>query len=136
MLLKYNFIEYYSIERSTLMPDNKQIIMVEVLQGTQIVSGGWNCNSDCASAASCGTTTNYEDMTNEMANDLRKQFGDQVEIKYIDVDKEGLDKYPIMNRVLQMGYPYPITLINGEPKFAGGIMISEVKQTIEETLKA
>ena len=75
-------------------------------------------------------------MTNEMANDLRKQFGDQVEIKYIDVDKEGLDKYPIMNRVLQMGYPYPITLINGEPKFAGGIMISEVKQTIEETLKA
>lgn len=40
MLLKYNFIEYYSIERSTLMPDNKQIIMVEVLQGTQIVSGG------------------------------------------------------------------------------------------------
>ena len=75
-------------------------------------------------------------MTNEMSNDLKKQFGDQVEVKYIDIDKEGLDKYPIMNRVLQMGYPYPITLINGQPKFAGGIMISEVKQTIEEALKA
>jgi hypothetical protein len=37
-----------------------------------------------------------------------------------------------MDRVLQMGYPYPITLINGEPKFAGGIMIAEVKQSIEE----
>ncbi len=75
-------------------------------------------------------------MTNEMANDLKEQYGDQVVVKYIDVDKEGLDQYPIMNRVLQMGYPYPITLINGEPKFAGGIMISEVKQTIEESLKA
>ena len=135
MLLKYNIKEYYSTERSKPMPENKQNILVEVLQGTQVVSGGWNCSSDCASAASCGTTTNYEDMTNEMANELKKQYGDQVEVKYVDVDKEGLDKYPVMNRVLQMGYPYPITLINGDPKFAGGIMISEVKQSIEESLK-
>ncbi len=70
-----------------------------------------------------------------MADELKKGFGDQVEVKYIDVDKEGLDKYPIMNRVLQMGYPYPITLINGEPKFAGGIMLSEVKQSIDDMLK-
>lgn len=74
-------------------------------------------------------------MTNEMANDLKKQFGDQVVVKYVDVDKVGLEGYPIMNRVLQMGYPYPITLINGEPKFAGGLMISEVKQTIDDFLK-
>lgn len=73
-------------------------------------------------------------MTNEMATELKKQYGDQVEVKYVDVDKEGLEKYPIMNRVLQMGYPYPITLINGDPKFAGGIMIEEVKQSIEESL--
>ena len=74
-------------------------------------------------------------MVDTMANELKLQFGDQVEVKYVDVDKEGLDNYPIMNRVLQMGYPYPITLINGEPKFAGGVMISEVKQSIEELLK-
>lgn len=134
MLLKYNQMEYNITERSKPMPENKQHILVEVLQG-QMVSGGWNCSSDCASAASCGTTTNYEDMINEMANDFKKEYGDQVQVKYVDVEKDGLDKYPIMNRVLQMGYPYPITLINGEPKFAGGIMISEVKQIIEESLK-
>ena len=117
------------------MSDNKQNIVVEILQGTQATSGGWSCNSDCASAASCGTTTDYEDMYKEMATELKKQFGDQVEVKYVDVDKEGLDNYPIMSKVLQMGYPYPITLINGEPKFAGGIMTSEVKQSIEESLK-
>lgn len=74
-------------------------------------------------------------MTIEMANELKKAYGDQVDVKYIDVDKEGLDNYPIMSRVLQMGYPYPITLINGDPKFAGGIMISEVKQSIDDLLK-
>jgi len=34
-----------------------------------------------------------------------------------------------------MGYPYPITLINGEPKFAGGIMTPEIKTVIDELLK-
>ncbi len=75
-------------------------------------------------------------MTNEMAGQLKEAYGDQIEVKYVDVDKEGLDKYPIMNKVLQMGYPYPITLINGEPKFAGGIMLSEVKESIAELIKA
>lgn len=74
-------------------------------------------------------------MTMEMASELKKSYGDQVKVKYVDVDQEGLDNYPIMNRVLQMGYPYPITLINGDPKFAGGIMISEVKQSIDDLLK-
>lgn len=74
-------------------------------------------------------------MTNEMAKELKNQYGDQVEVKYVDVDKTGLKDYPIMNRVLQMGYPYPITLINGDPKFAGGLMIAEVKQIIDEVLK-
>lgn len=40
-----------------------------------------------------------------------------------------------MNQVLQMGYPYPITLVNGEPKFAGGIMLPEIKELIDEILK-
>lgn len=70
-----------------------------------------------------------------MAADLKNIYGEKVNVKYIDVDKVGLDEYPIMNRVLQMGYPYPITLINGEPKFAGGIMLDEVKQVIEDTIK-
>ncbi|CFX45884.1 Uncharacterised conserved protein UCP010603 [Syntrophomonas zehnderi OL-4] len=117
------------------MSENKDTILVEILQGTQAVTGGCNCSGGCPSAASCGTTSNYEDMTMEMASELKKAYGDKVEVKYVDVDKEGLDNYPIMNRVLQMGYPYPITLINGDPKFAGGIMISEVKQSIADLFK-
>lgn len=70
-----------------------------------------------------------------MTTDLKQAYGDKVEVKYVDVDKEGLGNYPTMQQVLQMGYPFPITLINGAPKFAGGIMTNEIKQVIDDTIK-
>jgi len=70
-----------------------------------------------------------------MKDELNKVYGSKVEVKYVDVDNEGLGNYPVMKQVLQMGYPYPVTLINGQPKFAGGIMVPEVKQVIDETLQ-
>ncbi|MFZ2538733.1 MAG: hypothetical protein WAX04_07515, partial [Oscillospiraceae bacterium] len=105
------------------MPDNSQTILVEILQGSPINTGGCNCSGGCPSASNCGgNNDNYQELTAEMAEDLKKTYGDKVEVKYVDFDKEGLANYPIMSRVQQMGYPYPVTLINGEPKFAGGIM--------------
>lgn len=77
----------------------------------------------------------FAELTAQMTDELKKAYGDQVEVKYVDVDQVGLANYPMMNQVLQMGYPYPVTLIDGQPKFAGGIMSAEVKQLIEETLK-
>jgi len=70
-----------------------------------------------------------------MKDELHQAYGSKVEVKYVDVDNEGLGNYPVMNQVLQMGYPYPVTLINGQPKFAGGIMVTEVKQVIDEALQ-
>lgn len=34
-----------------------------------------------------------------------------------------------------MGYPFPITLINGEPRFAGGIMETEIEDSIQTILE-
>ena len=70
----------------------------------------------------------------KLAEELKESFGDLVELKYVDADKEGLDNYPIMQKVLQMGYPYPVTLLNGEPKFAGGVIAGDIKNSIEELL--
>lgn len=115
------------------MPD--KVIMVEILQGTQVGGGCSCCSSGCASAGSCGSTVDNEDLTRKLAEDLEKTYQDQVAVKYVDVDKEGLDKYPIMERVLRMGYSYPITLINGRPRYAGAIMVQEIKNSIEEIMK-
>ncbi len=110
-------------------------ILVEVLQGTQSMGGGCSCTGGCPSAATCGTPVDYTEAATKLFDDLKQAYGDKVEVKYVDVDKEGLGDYPVMNQVLQMGYPYPITLVNGAPKFAGGIMVNEIKQIIDEEIK-
>lgn len=107
-------------------------VLVEVFNGTQVPSG-CDCTS-CPSASGCGPATSQQEMANKLTEDLREAFGSQVEVRYIDVDKEGLDNYPVMSQVLQRGYPYPITVINGEPRYAGGIMVAEVKQSITQIL--
>lgn len=107
-------------------------VLVEVLYGSHNpAGGGW---AGCASAASCGSN-DYADQTEKLAQNLKEEFGDQVQVNYVDVEKTSLKDYPVVNQVLQMGYPYPITLINGEPKFAGGIMLPEIKSMIDELLK-
>lgn len=105
-------------------------ILVEILNGTQ--ASGCNC-SGCSAAGSCGPSS-QEEMANKLAEDLREAFGSKVQVRYVDVDVVGLENYPVMFRVLQMGHPYPITLINGEPRYAGGIMIAEIKQDIIKIL--
>lgn len=112
------------------MADEK--VLVEVLNGTQVHSG-CDCTS-CPSASGCAPSSSQEEMAHKLAEDLREAFGSQVEVHYVDVDKEGLDNYPAISQVLQLGYPYPITVINGEPRYAGGIMIAEVKESIKEIL--
>lgn len=70
-----------------------------------------------------------------MAEEFKEIYHDQVKVNYIDVDKEGLDNYPIMDRVLRMGYSYPITLINGQPRFAGALMKMEIREVVDGILK-
>lgn len=108
-------------------------VLVEVLQGTAPASSGCNC-CGCPSAASCGPAMDYKKETEELAIKLNEKFGDKVEVKFVDIDEVGLDKYPTMDRVLQMGYPYPITLINGDPRFAGGIMDTEIENAVQAVL--
>ncbi len=110
--------------------------LVEVLHGTAAASCGCSgCGSSCSSSESCGTANgSFEEETTKLAEELKKLYGDDVTVKYINVDVMGIESYPIMDRVLAMGYPYPITLINGEPKFAGAVMVDEIKGAIEEEL--
>ncbi len=121
-------------EGRIIMANENKIVLVEVLNGVQVSSGCSCCSAGCSSESSCSEPIDYADLTRQMALELKNTYGDQVDVNYVDVDQVGLDKYPIMKKVLQMGYPYPITLVDGQPKFAGGIMTDEVKETINEVL--
>lgn len=74
-------------------------------------------------------------MTEVMAEDLERVFADKVKVEFIDTETVEIEAYPIVPHLLQRGYKFPFTLINGEPKFAGALMISEVKELVEEILE-
>ncbi len=75
-----------------------------------------------------------EEEVRKLEEILQESYGDKVEVKYVDLEKEGMDKYPLINQVVERGYPYPITVINGEPRFAGAIMVPEITKSIEQLL--
>lgn len=107
-------------------------VVVEVLYGIQYKCA--NCEGGC-SDKTCefeSTYRNYEDATLLLAEELNEIYGDSVKVKFIKVDISGLDEYPTVREALSAGYKYPITLINGVPRFEGGIMIYEIKKIIAE----
>lgn len=114
------------------MADNNTNILIEILQGTPhdtSACSGW------PSASSCGPTTDFSEEIEELSVKLAGKFGDKVVIKHVNLDEVGFETYPIMAKVMQMGYPFPITLINGEPRFAGGIMETEIEDSIQTILE-
>lgn len=67
---------------------------------------------------------------------LKENFGERASVTYIDTEKTGIKDYPLVARVVQMGYGFPIVSVNGEPRFAGGIDFKQIINLIEETIIA
>lgn len=65
--------------------------------------------------------------------ELKKSFGDQVEVRYIDVYMSSeIDSYPEVISALMTGQaPLPITCVDGVPKIAGGISIPMIIKELE-----
>jgi thiol-disulfide isomerase/thioredoxin len=103
--------------------------LVEVFGG---VSQGCGCScSDCGPSA-CGPTVPTNELVERLAGELNSSYGAKVEVKYIDTELEGLEAYPVIDKVISAGYPFPITSINGEPKLAGAINLDSVKKLLDE----
>lgn len=65
--------------------------------------------------------------------ELRKSFGDQIEVLYIDVfTSPEIDSYPqAMNAIMSGQAPLPITCVDGALKIAGDISISRILKELE-----
>ncbi|MGI6469682.1 MAG: hypothetical protein GXZ09_03770 [Syntrophomonadaceae bacterium] len=66
--------------------------------------------------------------------ELQRVYGDRVQFACIDTTQTSLDSFPLISRVVQMGYNFPITAINGKPRLAGGIDIDQIKNLLDEIL--
>lgn len=104
------------------------MMVVEVFGGT--------CASSCATCGgSCSTGSSgpeLEKEANRLASELKEQYGDKVDVKYVDTDQVGLSGYPMVFRVVQAGYSFPIVAVNGKPRLAGGIDFASVREILEE----
>ncbi|MEQ8175255.1 MAG: hypothetical protein ABRQ26_09325 [Syntrophomonadaceae bacterium] len=107
-------------------------IKVEVFGGT--------CANSCATCGgSCGTGGSGPELEKEadqLAADLHGQYGDKVEVRYIDTERVGLANYPLVSRTLQAGYNFPMVAVNGKPRLAGGIDLKSVREVLEELMNS
>lgn len=70
----------------------------------------------------------------ELGVALKDSFGDAVDLVFVDVMTPELEKYPEISGLLSR-VRLPLTVINGQPRFHGGLsmdMISEAIKTIQE----
>lgn len=105
-----------------------QMMLVEIFGGT--------CASSCATCGgSCstgGAGPELEKEAEQLVADLKGQYGDKVEVHYIDTDQAGLGSYPMISRAVQAGYNFPIVAVNGKPRLAGGVDTNSVREVLEE----
>jgi len=95
-------------------------------------SGASGCGPTCGPAG-CGPTQSMADQVATIEAELKKSFGDQIEVHYIDIFMSPeIDSYPEIIGVVMAGQaPLPITCIDGKPKIAGGISIPMILKELE-----
>jgi hypothetical protein len=107
------------------------LMLIEVFGGTCVSS----CDT-CAGSCSTGSSgTRLEKEVELLEFKLKEQYGDKVEVKYVDTDQVGLNVFPMVARAVRAGYTFPIIAVNGDPRLAGGIDFAAVHQLLEEELQ-
>jgi len=68
----------------------------------------------------------------EIAEKLKADYGDMVEVRFADTTRTGIKAYPVLEKVVAAGFAFPITVVNGEPRLAGEVSYEDLKEIIEE----
>jgi len=74
-----------------------------------------------------------EERAEEVRNHLSKKFGEKVNFSYVDVQSKGMKKYPGIKKIVGM-LRLPLTVINDEPRFQGGLSVEMIEEAIGELL--
>ncbi len=58
-----------------------------------------------------------------------------MEIKYVDTSLQNPGDFPEVDGIIQRGYEYPITFVNGEARLASRVSLEALDEIIEEIKK-
>ncbi|MCL2336462.1 MAG: hypothetical protein FWC60_03465 [Firmicutes bacterium] len=67
----------------------------------------------------------------ELGSTLKNDFGDGVNIKFVDVSSAEVNQYPDITPILGR-VRLPLTVINNEPRFHGGLSAEVITNALKE----
>lgn len=67
----------------------------------------------------------------ELETELQNSFGPEVEFKFVDITTPDINEYPEIASILGR-VRLPLTVINGKPRFHGGLSAEMIGQAINE----
>ena len=95
---------------------------------TQAAGGGCSCDGGC------GPTVTMGEMYSEFETSLKNSpVSDQIDVKFIDVFFDDLDEYKYVIDAMNKGFALPLTSVNGELKFYGGMSGQMIIDMIQKT---
>ncbi len=68
-----------------------------------------------------------------LENSLKEKFGEALNFSYVDVQGEEMKEYPKIAAILKQ-VRLPLTVLNGEPRFHGGLSLGRVEKAVNELL--
>jgi len=74
-----------------------------------------------------------EEQAKDLKNHLEEKFGNVVQFSYMDIQSKEMKKYPGIVKMLGM-VRLPLTVINSEPRFQGGLSVDMIENAIREVL--
>lgn len=81
-----------------------------------------SCGSACSCSGGCGPSKTMEEMYQEFIQFLsRTSIKKRIDIKFVDILMDDMEGYDSVVSAMDQGYALPLTAINGEIKFYGGI---------------
>ena len=64
---------------------------------------------------------------------LSEKFGDAIKFSYVDVESDEIKNYPDIAAILSK-VNLPLIVIDGKPRFHGGITVSRIEKLVNELL--
>lgn len=105
---------------------------IEVLVfGGAVVTGSSCCG--CGPSSCCGPKVSMDKQAGELKYALVDKFGEKIKFRYIDVASEEMKDYPEIRQILNRVH-LPLTVIDGKPRFHGGLSFEKISGAISELL--
>ena len=74
-----------------------------------------------------------KEQAEDLKNILEEKFGNGVQFSYVDVQSEEMKGYPGILKILG-NIRLPLTVLNDEPRFHGGLSMDMIEKAIGELL--